>query len=132
MGAINFHLDEDFLQGEHDRGGGIVGGVAVAATARRTARSTSAGPFRRRTRGQTACCSAGFLRREIKCDPQSVCSWRRRTGQAEGTSEHTDRASDLLRRESECCCRNGSDLMQRESDWCRKEKTETSNNNVRL
>jgi hypothetical protein len=49
-----------------------------------------------------------------------------------GTSEHTDRASDLLRRVSECCCRNGSGLLCRESEWCRKEKTETSNNNVRL
>jgi hypothetical protein len=31
-------------------------------------------------------------------------------------SEHTDRASDLLRREreSECCCRNRSGLLRRE------------------
>jgi hypothetical protein len=49
-----------------------------------------------------------------------------------GTSEHTDTVSDLLRRESECCCRNRSGLLQREreSEWCRKEKTETTNNNV--
>jgi hypothetical protein len=26
------------------------------------------GPFRRRACGRLACCSAGFLRREIKCD----------------------------------------------------------------
>jgi hypothetical protein len=49
-----------------------------------------------------------------------------------GTSEHTDRASDLLKRKVECCCWNGSGLLQRESEWCQKEKTETSNNNVRL
>jgi hypothetical protein len=49
-----------------------------------------------------------------------------------GTSEHIDRASDLLRRESECCCRNRSGLLRRESEWCRKKKTETSNNKVRL
>jgi hypothetical protein len=43
-----------------------------------------------------------------------------------GTSEHTDRASDLLRREreNECCCRNRSGLLQRESEWCRKDKTD--------
>jgi hypothetical protein len=42
-----------------------------------------------------------------------------------GTSEHTDRASDLLRRdrESECCCQNGSGLLWRESERCQKEKT---------
>jgi ribosome assembly protein YihI (activator of Der GTPase) len=49
-----------------------------------------------------------------------------------GKSEHTDRVSDLLRGESECCCRNRSGLLRRESEWCWKEKTETSNNNVRL
>jgi hypothetical protein len=46
-----------------------------------------------------------------------------------GTSEHTDRASDLLRRErererereSECCCRNRSVLLRRESEWCQRE-----------
>jgi hypothetical protein len=42
------------------------------------------GPFRRRARGRPACCSASFLRREIKRDPQSARSWRRRTGQAGG------------------------------------------------
>jgi hypothetical protein len=42
-----------------------------------------------------------------------------------GTSDHTDRASDLLKRESECCCRNRSGLLRRENEWCRKEKTET-------
>jgi hypothetical protein len=42
-----------------------------------------------------------------------------------GTSEHTDRACDLLRRESECCCRNRSGLLRRESEWCRKDKTHT-------
>jgi hypothetical protein len=42
-----------------------------------------------------------------------------------GTSEHTDRASDLLMKESECCYRNRSDLLRRESKWCRKEKTQT-------
>jgi hypothetical protein len=49
-----------------------------------------------------------------------------------GISEQRDRASDLLRRESECCCRNGSGLLRRESKWHWKEKIETSNNNVRL
>jgi hypothetical protein len=33
-----------------------------------------------------------------------------------GTSEHTDTVSDLLRRESECCCRNRSGLLQRERE----------------
>jgi hypothetical protein len=42
-----------------------------------------------------------------------------------GTSEHTDQASDLLRWESECCCRNRSGHLRRESKWCRKEKTQT-------
>jgi hypothetical protein len=49
-----------------------------------------------------------------------------------GTSEHIDRVSDLLRRESECCSQNRSGLPRRESEWCPKEKTETSNNNVHL
>jgi hypothetical protein len=49
-----------------------------------------------------------------------------------GTSEHTYQASDLLRRESECCCQNGIGLLWREYEWCQKEKTKTSNNNVRL
>jgi hypothetical protein len=49
-----------------------------------------------------------------------------------GTSEQRYRASNLLRRESECCCRNGSDLLRRASEWCRNEKTEMSNNNARL
>jgi hypothetical protein len=31
-----------------------------------------------------------------------------------GTSEHIDRVSDLLRRESECCSRNRSGLPRRE------------------
>jgi hypothetical protein len=53
-------------------------------------------------------------------------------GRPTGTSEHIDRVSDLLRREIKCCCRNGSILLWRESEWCRKEKIETSNNNVRL
>jgi hypothetical protein len=59
-------------------------GVAAAAIVRRTERSTSAGPFRRRARGWPACCSADFLRREIKRDPQSARSWRRQLGQADG------------------------------------------------
>jgi hypothetical protein len=42
------------------------------------------GPFRHRARNQPACCSTGFLRREIKCNPQRARSWRRRTGQAGG------------------------------------------------
>jgi hypothetical protein len=35
-----------------------------------------------------------------------------------GTSEHTDRASDLLRREreSECCCRNRNGLASAERE----------------
>jgi hypothetical protein len=79
----------------------IGGDVAVEATSWRMARSTSAGPFRRHAHGQPACCSAGFLRTEIKHDPQSTCSWRRRRDRPAGTSEHTDQASDLLRRERE-------------------------------
>jgi hypothetical protein len=31
-----------------------------------------------------------------------------------------------------CCCRNGSGLLRRDSEWCQKEKTDTSNNNMRL
>jgi hypothetical protein len=42
------------------------------------------GPFRRRARGRPVCCSTGFLRREIKRDPQSTRSWRWRTRQADG------------------------------------------------
>jgi hypothetical protein len=49
-----------------------------------------------------------------------------------GTSEQRYRASDLLRRESECCCRNGSGLLRRAGEWCRNKKTEMSNNNARL
>jgi hypothetical protein len=34
-----------------------------------------------------------------------------------GTSEHTDRASDVLRgRESECCCRNRSGIASAEGE----------------
>jgi hypothetical protein len=58
-------------------------------------------PFRPRACGRPACCSASFLRREIKRYPQSARSWRRQTGQLAGTSKNTDRASDLLRRERE-------------------------------
>jgi hypothetical protein len=42
-----------------------------------------------------------------------------------GTSEHTDRASDLLRRERVCCCQNRSGLLRRQNEWCQKEKTQT-------
>jgi hypothetical protein len=77
----------------------IGGGIAAAVTTRRIARLTSAGPFRHRARGRLACCSAGFLRREIKSDPQSVRSWIGERDRMVGTSEHTDRVSDFLWRE---------------------------------
>jgi hypothetical protein len=59
-----------------------------------------------------------------------MCGVSERDRQA-GTSKHADGASDLLRRESECC-QNRSGFLWRENKWCRKEKTETSNNNMRL
>jgi hypothetical protein len=90
------------------------------------------GPFRRRVRGRPACCSTSFFRREIKRDPQSAHSWSSERDKPAGTSEHIDQASDLLRRESDCCCRNRSGLLRRESEWCRKEKTKMSNNKMRL
>jgi hypothetical protein len=54
-----------------------------------------------------------------------------------GTSEHTDRASDLLRRErASVVVRNRSGLAsaEREREWCRKDKTQTQrrDNNMRL
>jgi hypothetical protein len=63
---------------------------------------------------------AGLLQRRLseerKCDPQSVRSWWWQRGRPVWTSEQRDRASDLLRRESECCCQNGSDLLRREGE----------------
>jgi hypothetical protein len=50
-----------------------------------------------------------------------MCGVSERDRQA-GTSKHADGASDLLRRESECC-QNRSGFLWRENKWCRKEKT---------
>jgi hypothetical protein len=53
--------------------------------------------------------SGPFRRRTILRARAAGCGERDRPA---GTSEHTNRASDLLRREraSECCCRNRSGL----------------------
>jgi hypothetical protein len=62
-----------------------------------------------------AYCSGGFLRRE-----SAILIARTAGGGEQGkpvvTPEQRDRASDLLRRASECCCRNESDLLRRESE----------------
>jgi hypothetical protein len=84
-----------------------------------TLRSTSAGPCHRHARGRLACCSASFLRREIEILRARAAGGSER-GKPVGTSEERDRASDLLRRESECCCQNGSVLPRKEmsaSNW---------------
>jgi hypothetical protein len=96
-----------------------------------TPRSTSVSSFRRRACGRPACCSASFLRRESVILRVHAAGGGER-GRPVGTSEQRDRASDLLRKESKCCCRNGSGLLRRVSEWCRKEKIETSNNIVHL
>jgi hypothetical protein len=53
-----------------------------------------------------------------------------------GISEHTDRASDVLRREraSVVVGTGVALLLQRESEWCRKDKIQTHirDNNMRL
>jgi hypothetical protein len=110
----------------------IGGGVVTTETTWRTARSTSVVPFHRRARSRPTCCSTGFLRREISVILRARTTGGDKRDRPAGTCEHTDRASDLLRKESECCCRNGSGLPRRVSEWCRKEKTKTSNNNIHL
>jgi hypothetical protein len=52
----------------------------------------------------TANLRAGFLRREIKAILRAYAAGGGKLDRPAGTSEHTDRASDLLRRESEFCC----------------------------
>jgi hypothetical protein len=79
----------------------IEGGITAVATARRTARSTSTGPFRHHARGWLACCSASFLRREISTIIRARIASGDERDRSVGTSEHTDRASDLLRRKRE-------------------------------
>jgi hypothetical protein len=59
--------EEEDRRRRHDRGDNAKDGAVDARS----------GPFRRRARGWLACCSTGFLRREIKHDPQSARSWRR-------------------------------------------------------
>jgi hypothetical protein len=65
--------------------------------------STSISPFRRRAHGPPACCSIGFLRRESAI--LKAC--------AAGSGNRAGRRG-LLRRECECCCRNGSGPLRRE------------------
>jgi hypothetical protein len=79
-----------------------------------TPRSTSAGPFRCRAHGRPAYSSTGFLRRESKI-LRACAAGGSEWGRPAGTSEQRDRASDLLRRESECC-RNESGLLRRERE----------------
>jgi hypothetical protein len=62
---------------------------------------------------------------ERECDPKSVPARCGEWGRPTGTFEERDQASDLLRRESECCCRNWSGLLRRKSEWSQKEKIET-------
>jgi hypothetical protein len=82
------------------------------------------GPFRRRTcaAGRPAAAPA-FRGEKLSVILRAHAAGSGERNRSAVTSEHTDRASDLLRRESECCCRNKSGLLQRESEWCRKEKT---------
>jgi hypothetical protein len=46
-------------------------------------------------------------------------------GRPAGTFEERDQTSDLLMRESECCCRNRSGLLRRKSEWSQKQKIKT-------
>jgi hypothetical protein len=84
-----------------------------------TPRSTSTGPFCRRTCGRPACCSGSFLRREREREStilRARAASGSERGRLAGTFEQGDRASDLLRRESECCCQNGSGLLRGERE----------------
>jgi hypothetical protein len=59
---------------------------------------------------------ASFLRREIKAILRACATGGGKLDRPAGTSEHTDRASDLLRRESEFCCQNRSGFLRKESE----------------
>jgi hypothetical protein len=83
------------------------------------------GPFRRRARaaGRPATVSA-FWGEKLSAILRARTAGGGERDMPAGTSEHTDRASDLLRREreSECCCRNRSGLLRRKSEWCRRKR----------
>jgi hypothetical protein len=67
MGPINFNIYKDFLWGERGWGGGS----EAALQLRRQRGQRPLWPLSPScTRGRPACCSAGFLRREIKRSPQ--------------------------------------------------------------
>jgi hypothetical protein len=120
---------ENFLWGERDRGWGS---EALSRSQRQRGVRRGQAPLwplsPSRTRGRPAYCSASFLRREIKHDPQSARSWQWRTGQGGGdirAHRSSEWPSKERERESVCCCRNRSVLLWRESEWCQKEKTQT-------
>jgi hypothetical protein len=80
-------------------------------------------PFRRRTRGRSLAAGPTFRGEKLSAILIAGTAGSGERDRPARTSEHTDRASDLLRRESECCCRNMGGLMRRENEWCQKEKT---------
>jgi hypothetical protein len=93
------------------------------ATARRTARSTSAlAPFTVAHAAGRPAAAPAFYGEKLSPILRARATGGGKQDRPAGTSEHTDQAGDLLRRESECFCRNKSDLLRRESEWCRKEK----------
>jgi hypothetical protein len=92
------------------------------ATARRTARSTSASLFAIKHAAGRPATAPAFLGEKLSAILKARAIGGGERDRPAGTSEHTDRACDLLRRERECFCRNGSDLLRKESEWCRKER----------
>jgi hypothetical protein len=91
------------------------------------------GPFRLRARaaGQPAAAPA-FWGEKLSVILRARAAGGGERDMPAGTSEHTDRASDLLRRKSECCCQNRSGLLQRERASGVGRRRHRQDNNMRL
>jgi hypothetical protein len=87
------------------------------ATARRTTWSMSAlAPFAVVQAAGRPAAALAFLGEKLSAILRARAAGGGEWDRPAGTSEHIDQASDLLRRESECCCRNRSGLLWRERE----------------
>jgi hypothetical protein len=64
--------------------------------------------------GRPPAAAPGFLGEKLSAILRAGVAGGGEQDRPVGTSEQRDRASDLLRRESECCCLNESGLLERE------------------
>jgi hypothetical protein len=126
------HLDEHFLWSECGWGGGSEAASRPLRQHRGQCSRRPLAPFVVTHAANRPAAAPSFWGEKLSAILRARATGGGEWDRPAGTSEHTDQASDLLRKESECCCRNRSDLLWRESERCQKKKTETGNNNVRL